>query len=49
MEEFLLVRKIKIIGRNAIERCAPSRSQKHEPNKRFHRAKAFLNDARQQE
>ena len=26
------------IGRNAIERSAPSRSQKHEPNKRFHYA-----------
>ena len=42
MEEFLLVRKIKIIGRNAIERCAPSRSQKHEPNKRFQTSKGVF-------
>ena len=42
MEEFLLVRKIKIIGRNAIERCAPSRSQKHEPNKWFQTSKGVF-------
>ena len=42
MKEFLLVRKIKIIGRNAIERCAPSRSQKHEPNKRFQTSKGVF-------
>ena len=42
MEEFLLVRKIKIIGRNAIERCEPSRSQKHEPNKRFQTSKGVF-------
>ena len=42
MEEFLLVGKIKIIGRNAIERCAPSRSQKHEPNKRFQTSKGVF-------
>ena len=37
-----MVRKIKIIGRNAIERCAPSRSQKHEPNKRFQTSKGVF-------
>ena len=42
MEEFLLVRKIKIIGRNAIERCSPSRSQKHEPNKWFQTSKGVF-------
>ena len=42
MKEFLLVRKIKIIGRNAIERCAPSRSQKHEPNKWFQTSKGVF-------
>ena len=47
MEEFLLVRKIKIIGRNAIERCAPSRSQNMNQRNDSKRAKAFLSDARQ--
>ena len=49
MEEFSLVRKIKIIGKNAIERCAPSRSQNMNQTNDSKRAKAFLSDARQQE
>ena len=37
-----MVRNIKIIGRNAIERCAPSRSQNMSQTNDCKRAKAFF-------